>query len=552
MVTGRRFYSRKKKASETSLSSSSGSSTSGASSSTSSERAPSQKHFLSQARKASKALVHAASAAPSKSHSVRTLLEATSKLYELKVGEARLVPDTEDFNKLLMLVIAEVADNTQSAYMRSYPAPAGGASGLLEEKLASKKKFPKGSVQAKVAGPGIAALQRCATKYLETGGGRFLSALDLSSKQRRRRPPGKTLLLVFKDFHLYDSALRKTQRHLPAASLHGVSFHRDAEVYQCGVLRRHQRLASPPTVSKEKIEELRKLVKEVFRHAKQVGANLARCVAPRGSDEDFKASSKEQIEEALKGPGGLITQLRQVSIFLAAAEQTSKAERSLAKFLHEAVGELLQVAGLACEARLGKAACQKSASAPPATAPAKSPASSRAASSSGASSEHSSSLSSKASPRKHAPAAPKRASFLSKASSSSGSSGSRSSPKLSPSFLSRFSSLKLSPAKGSSSSSGSRSSASSAPKLSPSFLSRFSSLKLAPAEGGSSSSGSTPPSPSSSSSGSTPPSPSSSSSVLSELLQKKQKSSEAQARPVGTPLKAWPVAQAPSTPARRL
>lgn len=572
MASGGPFYHLKKKASEASLSSSASSRSSSAASSSSSGREASQKRFLHEARRASKALTHGSgegAAAGSKSRSVRALLEATRKLYELKVGEARLVPDTQDFNKLLMLVIAEVADNTHSAYMRSYPTPAG-AAGLLEEKLVSKKKFPKGSVQAKVAGSGIAALQRCATKYLETGGGRFLSALDMSSKKSRRRPPGKTLLLVFKDFHLYDTGLRKTQRHLPAASLHGVVFHRDAEVYQCGVLRRHQRLASAPTVSKEKIEELRKRVKEIFKLAKQVGASLARCVAPRASDEGFKAVSKEEIEEALGGPGGLITNLRKVSFFLAGAERTSREERSLAKFLHEAVGELLEVAGRACEAHLGKGVCHKSlasalaspsghtASSPSGT-PSSSPATSRASSPARSSSGSNTSLLSKASPK-----------------SSSGS------PRLSPSFLSKFPSLKAQNSAGkkdassSLSSSSSPSSSASSSKLSPSFLSKFLGLKAKrypkKMDSGSVSPGTSSRSsrslgssalPSESSSLGTPKEPvtpsrsssasSSSSSSSSSLLEKKQQEKSPEKRggaPPGTPLKTWPVSQVALSPVR--
>jgi hypothetical protein len=449
------------------------------------------------------------------------MLETTRKLYDMKVGGERLVLDTEDFNKLLMLVIAEVADNTRSAYMRDYPRPAAGV--LEEKRLTDKTRFPKGSIQARIVGQGIAAVQRCATKFLETGGGRLLSALDMSSKKPRHRPPGKTLLLVYEDFFLYDNALRKTRRHLPAASLQpfNVIFNGDAQVYRCGVLKRHQRLPSPPTVSKDQIQEIRQLSKELFKLAKQVGANLARCVAPMVSDEAFKKVSKPQLEEALKGSNGLLTNLHQVTSFLSSAEITFRAERSLVRFLLEAVQELSRVAGNACEAHLDKAACAKSASS--LSDRSSSPESSRASHSSPS---HESSW---------------------KSSSSSSATSTPRTVSLSPAFL-RSLRLKSTPRKDSSSSA---TSASSLPKVSPSFLSKFSSLKTphaSPKKDTSSSSSSASHQPSFLSKKSPPASPSNSrsSSVSSQFSKLSGKEEE---KPKGVPLKNWHVSQLNSSPA---
>ena len=496
---GSPFYFGKKKTSETSLSSSSTGS-SKTSSSSSSQSKTSEGRFVREAQTASKALLHSGSSEQSKSHSVRTMLETTKKLYDMKVGGEKLVPDAEDFNKLLMLVIAEVADNTRSAYMRDYPRPTG-AAGLLEEKtMTDKTRFPKGSIQARIVGQGIAALQRCATKYLETGGDRFLSVLDMSSKKTRRRPPGKTLLLVFKDFHLYDSVLRKTRRHLPAASLppFNVGFNRDAEVYQCGVLKRHQRLANPPTVSKAQIQEIRQLSRELFKLAKQVGANLARCVAPMVGDEVLKKASKAQLEEALKGSNGLLTNLHQVTAYLSSADSTFRAERTLVRFLLEAVQELSRVAGNACEAHLGKAACAKSSS---------SGKSSSAESSPSSHSSPSPGSSWKSSPSSSAASTPRTAS-------------------LSPAFLHSLG--RKSPA---------RKDPSRLPKLSPSFLSKFSTLKTphaaAQKDTGSSSSSAT-------------SSNSRSSSVSSHFSKLSDKRDE---KPEGIPLQNWHVSQVNASPA---
>lgn len=291
--------------------------------------------------------------------SVLELLSSLKKLYATKV-----VPDTEDFNRLLMLVVAEVADNTRSMFMRSYP-DAKSLEGVGPEALKKDpegRTFPKGSVQRRIVSQGIPALERCASKFLETGGGRFVSPLDLSKgkKKVRRRPPGKALMMIYTDFFHYDNAKRKMERHLPAASVapYNVKYHRDGE-YQCGVLRRQARSPHATQLSDAVVLEVRAALKQVFKVAKAVGQNLAKSLAPSRSHSRYLASEKEDLQQSLYGSNGLLTNLRETKRMLQEAKVTSASTKSLASFLEDAVAELYKIALAGCETHLRKEDCER-------------------------------------------------------------------------------------------------------------------------------------------------------------------------------------------------
>ena len=138
-----------------------------------------------------------------------------------------LVPDTSEFNRLMMMVIAEVADNTSHVGMRDYPSQLAASLGAAAKAAQpSGARFAKSSVQHKILNSGLVALERCATKYLETGGGRFESAQSVAQRavpkrrpsKKRARGPGKALTVLLNDFKLYDNQQRADIRHLPSAS----------------------------------------------------------------------------------------------------------------------------------------------------------------------------------------------------------------------------------------------------------------------------------------------------------------------------------------------
>ena len=297
-----------------------------------------------------------------------------------------LVPDKNEFNKLMMLVVAEVADNTSHVGMRDYPKPidsATGAAGKVAQP--SGARFPKTSIQSKILTGGLAALERCATKYLETGGGRFSSALSLASggkrSKKRARGPGKALKVILNDYRLYDNKLRAEVRHLPAASLHGVSLPTDLNDarYACGVLKKHDRKEG--TVAVPKLLSMHATIKKLFKYAKRVGVDVAKCVPPP-ADYAFKrdVSSKELAAtlNCVHGPkkkreggddakaehlehAGILQNLNQAVHLLQEQKRSFSAAASLISFLEEAVVKVLGMMQNFCRSRVGADKCDISA-----------------------------------------------------------------------------------------------------------------------------------------------------------------------------------------------
>ena len=297
-----------------------------------------------------------------------------------------LVPDKNEFNKLMMLVVAEVADNTSHAGMRDYPKPIDSATGVAGKVAQpSGARFPKTSIQSKILTGGLSALERCATKYLETGGGRFSSALNLASggkrSKKRARGPGKALKVILNDYRLYDNKLRAEVRHLPAASLHGVSLPTDLNDarYACGVLKKHDRKEG--TVAVPKILSMHATIKKLFKYAKRVGVDVAKCVPPP-ADYAFKRdvspkelaamlncvhspkkkraggddAKKEHSEHA-----GILQNLNQAVHLLQEQKRSFTAADSLVSFLEETVVKILGMMQNFCRSRVGVDKCDISA-----------------------------------------------------------------------------------------------------------------------------------------------------------------------------------------------
>jgi hypothetical protein len=293
-----------------------------------------------------------------------------------------LVPDTGEFNKLMMLVIAEVADNTSHVGMREYPSQlAASLGGAAKAAQPSGARFSKSSTQHKVLSSGLTAMERCATKYLETGGGRFESAQSVAQRsvpkkrpsRKRARGPGKALNVLLNDFVLYDDKQRSDVRHLPSASGHGVALpkdHKDPR-YACGVLRKLDRV--PGSVSSEKTEMMRHTMRKLFKYAKRVGADIAKSVPPQ-VDYSFKrsATTKElaaTLNSVLhsKSSGaasskrhhqaGILQNLNQAMHLLSVQRQTFKEASSLIAFLEDAIARILKLTQKFCVAKVGADKC---------------------------------------------------------------------------------------------------------------------------------------------------------------------------------------------------
>ena len=291
-----------------------------------------------------------------------------------------LVPDKSEFNKLMMLVVAEVADNTSHAGMRPYPAPmdsTSGSAGKVAEP--SGARFKKSTIQHKILTGGLAALERCATKYLETGGGRFSSAMSPPSSgkrsKKRARGPGKALKIVLNDFRLYDNKLRSETRHLPAASLHGVKLSEDPNDprYACGILKKRDRTEG--TVSVEKIMLMHSVVKKLFKYAKRVGVDLAKSVPPpvdyvwkrTTSPRELaavlncvhrsKKHEKEHSDEHSTEHAGILQNLNQAEHILRQERLSFVDGKSLISFLEEALENVLRLMQKFCNAKVGADKC---------------------------------------------------------------------------------------------------------------------------------------------------------------------------------------------------
>jgi len=330
-------------------------------------------------------------AAPSTHHSGGEKIHSSLLLflhYLRSLYNMDLVPDTNEFNKLMMLVVAEVADNTSHVGMREYPQPLDSATGVAGKvSQPSGARFPKTSIQSKILTSGLSALERCATKYLETGGGRFASALNVEAgggkrSKKRARGPGKALKLILHDYRVYDNKLRADARHLPAASLRGVSLPTDLKDarYACGILKKHDRTEG--TVPVPKLLAMRATMKKLFKYAKRVGVDVAKCVPPP-SDYSFKReiSSKElaatfncihspkkkredgedHAKEMHVEHAGILQNLNQAIHLLKEQKRTFESAKALISFLEEAVSKILGMMQNFCRARVGADKCDISA-----------------------------------------------------------------------------------------------------------------------------------------------------------------------------------------------
>ena len=289
-----------------------------------------------------------------------------------------LVPDTSEFNRLMMMVIAEVADNTSHVGMRDYPSQLAASLGAAAKAAQpSGARFAKSSVQHKILNSGLVALERCATKYLETGGGRFESAQSVAQRavpkrrpsKKRARGPGKALTVLLNDFKLYDNQQRADIRHLPSASAHGVALpkdHKDPR-YACGVLRKHDRVTG--SVSSEKTEMMRHTMRKLFKYAKRVGSDIAKSVPPQ-VDYIFKRStttkelaatlnSVHRSKTSGKGShqAGILQNLNQAMHLLSIQKHTFKEASSLIAFLEDAISRILKLTQKFCTAKVGADKC---------------------------------------------------------------------------------------------------------------------------------------------------------------------------------------------------
>jgi len=274
-----------------------------------------------------------------------------------------LVPDVEEFNRLVMLALAEVADNTAYVGMRDYPALEG-PEGKKANKDGSRYKRP--SVQHRIVTAGMQALERCATKYLDTGGGRFASQLSpMATAKRRKRGPGKALKVILRDFQLFDNAERATARHLPAASLHGVKLPErlDDPRFACGTLRKRDRTTG--SVSIPKLQTLRATMKKLFKYVKKVGVDLAKSLTPESGYTFRQAPSTSALGQALncvsKASGGersgILQNLLHARQLLDRQATSFPAGKSLVRFLEEAVTRIMKTASAYCSSKLGRENC---------------------------------------------------------------------------------------------------------------------------------------------------------------------------------------------------
>ena len=291
--------------------------------------------------------------------SLQLLLHHLRVLYNLD-----LVPDTEDFNKLMMLAVAEAADNTAFVGMRDYPNLEGPEGKTAH---ADGSRFRKPSTQHRVVTAGFQALERCATKFLETGGGRFATQLSslATSKRQRKRAPGKALKVILRDFQLFDDASR-AQRHLPTASLHGVKLPErlDDPRFSCGVLHKKQRTAG--SVSIPKLQTLHATMKKLFKYAKKVGIDLAKSVVPRTSAGQGTPSSSlakmlncrtRASSKRAELRGGVMQNLTAALLLLQRQASSFPAAKSLVQFLEASVRRSLKAASDFCIAEAGKEMC---------------------------------------------------------------------------------------------------------------------------------------------------------------------------------------------------
>ena len=274
-----------------------------------------------------------------------------------------LVPDVEEFNRLVMLAVAEVADNTAYVGMRDYPALEG-PEGKKANKDGSRYKRP--SVQHRIVTAGMQALERCATKYLDTGGGRFASQLSpMATAKKRKRGPGKALKVILRDFQLFDNAERATARHLPAASLHGVKLPErlDDPRFACGTLRKRDRTTG--SVSIPKLQTLRATMKKLFKYVKKVGVDLAKSLTPESGYAFRQAPSTSALGQALncvsKASGGersgILQNLLHARQLLDRQATSFPAGKSLVRFLEEAVSRIMKTASAYCSSKLGQENC---------------------------------------------------------------------------------------------------------------------------------------------------------------------------------------------------
>jgi len=274
-----------------------------------------------------------------------------------------LVPDVEEFNRLVMLAVAEVADNTAYVGMRDYPALEG-PEGKKANKDGSRYKRP--SVQNRIVTAGMQALERCATKYLDTGGGRFASQLSpMATAKRRKRGPGKALKVILRDFQLFDNAERAAARHLPAASLHGVKLPErlDDPRFACGVLRKRDRTTG--SVSIPKLQTLHATMKKLFKYVKKVGVDLAKSLTPEAGYEFRQAPSTSALGQALncvsKASGGerngILQNLLHARQLLDRQATSFPAGKSLIRFLEAAVTRIMKTVSAYCSSKLGQENC---------------------------------------------------------------------------------------------------------------------------------------------------------------------------------------------------
>jgi hypothetical protein len=223
---------------------------------------------------------------------------------------------------------------------------------------------------------------------LETGGGRFRSELEdlleegkesvnskmkTSRKRRRKSVPGRVLRTFLLDFKTYDDSKRARERHMPAASLHGVDVRLGNPEFSCGVLRRAEQKDkdhSIGTVKIQKVNTMTKVVNQIFKYAKKVGTDLAKSHTPPENypwkknipDKEkavmlnctYHTSSGEGKDKSHSHSerGGIMQNLADALQILHDQKKTFPDATSLVTFLEDAVEMILKGATHYCKATI--------------------------------------------------------------------------------------------------------------------------------------------------------------------------------------------------------
>lgn len=290
------------------------------------------------------------------------MLESLRRLYALG-----LVPDKSQFDKLLMLVVSEVSDNTYRIGMSEYPRPLNDVSAVKTLPTEGSRSFKRGSPQYHVVTDGLNAVKNCVVKYLETGGGRFKSPASISTRPQtqRRRRPGNALQVILRDFVAFDNDMRE-KRHIPAASLHGVQIESNALLdgrYACGLLPRFKLSQSAGSYGFDKYKTMKSEVNKLFKNLKRVGRDLAKGITP-DPDHTFERKvnrtywAKILNCKAPDGSDGILPNLKRAENHLVSEKNSFPEAGSLILFLESAVRRLRKLATRYCDAKLGAGACK--------------------------------------------------------------------------------------------------------------------------------------------------------------------------------------------------